>query len=358
MIIFLLGTSAELIKTWPVLKKLEDRSDVTVALSGQHEIDPQLISLVLKHHRISSILPNQQTDKINGFTFVKWMGRFFVAVNFFMSGLSRHKKQSVFVVHGDTMTALIGAGVAKLWRRKVMHIEAGYRSGSWRHPFPEEIIRVILDRICDVSFCPTEQEAQNISKNKVAIVTHGNTGADAFFLAQSYLSSQPIVLAKDDSISRFGLVTIHRAELIYNEAALLKLLSTLSKISETVPLKFFLGKFESEIIKRLLGRFTHQIILLEKLSYLEFVNNVLDCEFVVTDSGGLQQECNYLGKTCYIVREYVEDKSLRSNCQVVGNDGKGLVEIFATAQHITNPSMLPLDPSPSGIILQRLLEDA
>jgi UDP-N-acetylglucosamine 2-epimerase (non-hydrolysing) len=336
---FFFGTTAEYIKLWPVLNDLKTFKLVQVFNTQQHQMNFDLLSGLPIPFSIQNLHKNYSA-KSNIPDFLLWSLRTFLATSW---SLLKEKRNSQVIVHGDTATALIVGVCTKLLGRKLLHIEAGYRSGSIGNPFPEELIRIVLDRISDVSFCPSEDQMKNIKRKSRAINTFGNTGADSTWR-----------LLGDDlgnlATTAFGIVTLHRSELILNEKLLMTFLTSINAVNPEYPMILYVGAFEKEKISRLLRNVGSSIQLVDKLTYDRFIRLVNNAPFVITDSGGLQQECNLIGIPCFIARENTEETVLRSNCTLIGNDGRKISDSISSYKEMRLNSLLPLNPSPSEII--------
>jgi UDP-N-acetylglucosamine 2-epimerase (non-hydrolysing) len=209
------------------------------------------------------------------------------------------------LVHGDTFTAPLGAVIGHLLGARVGHVEAGMRSGSLTHPFPEEVNRRIAGRIVDLHFAPTEQEAWNLRRRRGAVVTTGaNTVVDAVRYALARPEGPAVELPEEYAVS-----TLHRFELVRQEDQYREVLEILKEYAEKLPIIYFAGASERERLSQygLLGLFDGENFRIEdKLSYVRFLPVLARAKFVVTDSGGLQQETGHLGIPCAVHRAYTE----------------------------------------------------
>jgi UDP-N-acetylglucosamine 2-epimerase (non-hydrolysing) len=211
----------------------------------------------------------------------------------------------IVLVHGDTFTCPIGALVGRFLGVRVGHIEAGLRSGSLRHPFPEEFNRRVAARLVHLHFPPTAVEAANLRGRRAPVVTTGaNTIIDTVRYALS--RSRPTVL---ELPARYGLATLHRFELVTREDLYRSVLETLKEFSVKLPVVYFCGVPERARLARygLLSLFDETYFRIEdKLSYVAFLPILAGASFVVTDSGGLQEETAHLGIPCAVFRNRTE----------------------------------------------------
>jgi UDP-N-acetylglucosamine 2-epimerase (non-hydrolysing) len=211
----------------------------------------------------------------------------------------------VVLVHGDTFTAPLGALVGRLLGAKVGHVEAGMRSGSLRHPFPEELNRRVAGRIVQVHFPPTQRDANNLRRHRGQVVTMGaNTIVDAVRYALEHPRPTDLELPAE-----YGLATLHRFELVSREDLYRTALETLKEYSAKLPIVYFAGASERERLEQygLLNLFDGvDFRIEEKMSYVTFLPILAQATFVVTDSGGLQEESGHLGIPCAVHRNRTE----------------------------------------------------
>ena len=213
------------------------------------------------------------------------------------------------LVYGDVNSTVAAALVAAKLRVRVGHVEAGLRSGDWT--MPEEINRVVTDRLSDVLFLPSRDAAENLSAEGVAAERMhfvGNVMIDTlcWALPQAQALDAP---ARHGVAGRpYAVVTLHRPSNVDDPVVLGELLDALGRLAAKLPVLFpvhprtrnridGLGKL------RVAGR---KLELLEPLGYLEMLGLVAGAALVVTDSGGLQEETTYLGVPCITVRPNTE----------------------------------------------------
>jgi UDP-N-acetylglucosamine 2-epimerase (non-hydrolysing) len=188
------GTSAELIKLWPLIEALEERTSVSLLTTNQQpselrELEKRLSLGPIFHLR--SPLKSNLTSKIR---VLPWL----VAVTVksvwrlrILKKTAKKQNRDVLVfVHGDTMTCVVGAVAAQITGCEVAHIEAGLRSHDWRNPFPEEIDRIVTARLADFHFAPDEVAVKNLEGRGGEIVnTGGNTARDSLRIMQKRINS-------------------------------------------------------------------------------------------------------------------------------------------------------------------------
>ena len=221
------------------------------------------------------------------------------------------------LVHGDTTTSFAAALAAFYHKVPVGHVEAGLRTGDTMHPWPEEMNRRLVDAISDVFFAPTESAranllAEGVDESKIEIT--GNTVIDALFMARDRLASDAALfevvekqLPDLDPAKRVILVTGHRRENFgqgFEQIChALEKLASRNDIEIVYPVH--LNPNVRDPVNRILGGHRN-IHLIEPLPYLPFVHLMGMCHFVISDSGGIQEEAPSLGKPVLVTRSKTE----------------------------------------------------
>lgn len=303
-ILVFIGTRPEAIKMAPLVKELRKNSDfkVTVLLSGQHQ---QMVASVLD---IFSIKPDLD---LNIFTPNQSMSQAFAKI---ISGVDQYlhsEEIELMLVHGDTLTCSAGAMAAFFNQVPVGHIEAGLRTHDNTNPFPEEVNRVFADQVSEIYFAPTKKAANNLieeGKREENIFVTGNTGIDALkYVAQLNSSFQDKTLQTIDFSRKILLVTTHRRESFGTilegiHQALKELVERNTDVEIVFPVHPNPNVRTSvEILKS-----SNRIHLVEPVSYLDMVNLMKKCYFIMTDSGGIQEEAPSLGKPVLVLRTTTE----------------------------------------------------
>ena len=209
------------------------------------------------------------------------------------------------MVYGDTDSTLAGALTAKKLHIPVAHVEAGLR--SFNETMPEEINRILTDRISDLLFCPSETAANHLhDEGRLAhgarIVMCGDVMKDAArqFSPKMKAPASPLP-------DRFVLCTFHRTENIDNPHILQQLLRTLEQTCQTLPVVCPLHPHTRKSMEAL-GYPVDQspILFIHPVGYLEMLYLLSHSTFVMTDSGGLQKEAYYMHKYCITLRNETE----------------------------------------------------
>ncbi|SDD82556.1 UDP-N-acetylglucosamine 2-epimerase (non-hydrolysing) [Sanguibacter gelidistatuariae] len=326
MIAFIVGTTAELIKIAPVYHELVARGrSAEIWYTGQHvnELPGVLGDLDLPAPAIWLVPERGAKNLARTAQVPGWVLRLFRTVLSQRSELrARLRSDSgtpIVLVHGDTFTTLFGSIIGRILRAKVGHIEAGLRSGHLLHPFPEEINRKVTARLAYMHFAPGEIEARNLSRRRRVVVTGGNTVIDSVRLALSKRAENPVAGLPD----QYGVATLHRFELVRDKQMYESALRVLKDASKRMPIVYFAGESEKARLAEygLESIFDEQFLLRDKLRYVEFLPVLSGARFVVTDSGGVQEECAHLGIPCAVHRVKTErHQGIGHNVMLTGMD--------------------------------------
>lgn len=312
MIAVVYGTTGELIKLAPVLRILKERDAPVITIcTGQQvqQIPPLLADFDLPQPDLWIGHGHRGRDLERA----AWIPRWLSEVVFAFAGRRRQLRarlvaepeRPLVLVHGDTFTTVIGALIGRTLRVPVAHLEAGLRSGSWRDPFPEELDRRAAARLATIHFAAGEQAAENLRRARVKgeiVDTGANTICDALELVPA---AAPDVGLPGEP---FGLVSLHRFELLERSAAFREILELLQETSRRVPLLFVNHPVTAAAIadQRLEELFDERFRRVPRQRYFHFISLLKASSFLVTDSGGSQEECAYLGHPCLVHRARTE----------------------------------------------------
>ncbi|WP_335903760.1 non-hydrolyzing UDP-N-acetylglucosamine 2-epimerase [Shewanella algae] len=215
-----------------------------------------------------------------------------------------NESPNIVIVYGDTNSTLAGALAAAKLKVPVAHVESGLRSFN-RH-MPEEINRVLTDKLSTLLFCPTQEaynnlvdEGYNLSQAKAYVV--GDVMLDA---AKFYESSAVKPRLNSGLRQGFVLATIHRAENTDNINNLRTIFTALNEISGDIDIVCPIHPRTKTILDSLEFKFNFEIV--EPVSYFEMIWLLKNCSFVMTDSGGLQKEAFFFEKYCLTLRQQTE----------------------------------------------------
>ena len=234
------------------------------------------------------------------------------------------------MVYGDTNSTLAGALAASKLHIKIAHIEAGLRSFNMK--MPEEINRILTDRVSSLLFCPTQAAVGNLNNEGiqtwgkgVKLVLAGDVMQDGAIFYKN-LAQKPLGLIVAEE---FVLCTLHRAENTDEVGRLSNIVSALNDIAAQKQVVLPLHPRTRKIIEK--GAYeTGNITIIDPVGYLNMVWLIDHCELVMTDSGGLQKEAFFFQKPCITLRdetEWVELVELGANV-LVGADKRKIAAAF------------------------------
>lgn len=244
------------------------------------------------------------------------------------------EKPDAVIVYGDTNSTLAGALAAKKLHLKVVHIEAGLRSFNMK--MPEEINRVLTDKISDLLSCPTDiaiknLEREGIDNSKVQIEKHGDIMKDAVAYYQQLSSDKSSIINDLNLIGeKFVLATIHRQENTDDVDKLKSIFESLEKVHETHKVVLPLHPRTQKVLEE--NNMTTNIVLTEPVGYYSMLELLKNCTMVITDSGGLQKEAFFNKKHCIIVRDETEWIELvdKGYAKIVGSNSSSILDAFTS----------------------------
>lgn len=240
------------------------------------------------------------------------------------------EKPDGVLVYGDTNSTLAGALAASKLHIPVIHVEAGLR--SYNMQMPEEINRILTDRISNVLFCPTDTAVNNLKKEgfdgmPVQIIKSGDVMQDAalYYAAKAARKSNIIQTL---GVSHFVLATLHRQENTDDPQKLKAIVSGLNTINKQVKVVVPLHPRTKNILQQL--QLPVEFTIIDPIGYFDMILLLQSCEMVITDSGGVQKEAFFFGKHCITLREQTEWVELVEHGfnRLVGSDVQLLMEAY------------------------------
>ena len=326
------GTRPEAVKMAPVyfaLRESEKFETVFLATAQHRQMLDQTLSVfgIRPEHDLDLMQPGQTLPDLTGRVLSavsKWCDTF---------------KPAALLVQGDTTTVLASALAAFYARIPIGHVEAGLRTGNMASPFPEEMNRRLTSPITRWHFCPTEVSKANLENEGIHSGLHvtGNTVVDALLWVRSRLKSVgvtsvdvskrvniPETFLKEfiDAGRRWILVTGHRRESFGDGFE--RICQSIARITETFPevgvlYPVHLNPQVREPVQRILGS-NSRVALVEPAGYEDFVWLMDRCTFLLSDSGGVQEEAPSLGKPVLVMRDTTErpEGVDAGTCRLVG----------------------------------------
>ena len=303
-ILSIFGTRPEAIKMAPVIKELENRpkdfESVVVVTAQQREMLDQVLSIfeIKPDYDLNIMQPNQTLAQLTSRVLMK------------LDPILEAEKPDIVLVHGDTTTSFVASLAAFYHQIKIGHVEAGLRTWDKYAPFPEEMNRQMTDCLSDIYFAPTIVSKENLLQANIAeekIFVTGNTVVDALQKTTKHGFSHPITKLWDPS-SKKVLLTCHRRENFGKPMenvfkAVIKMIEMYPELEVIYPVhpNPNVKKQAEEIFKD-----QKRVHLIEPLDVVEFHNCMSQCYFIMSDSGGVQEEAPSLGKPVLVLRDVTE----------------------------------------------------
>ncbi len=307
------GTRPEAIKMAPVVRALaaDPRFEAKVCVTAQHRsmLDQVLRDFeITPDHDLNVMSPGQDLYDVTS------------RVLLGLRDVLKAEKPDAILVHGDTTTTLAATLAAFYAHVKVGHVEAGLRTGNLESPWPEEANRVLADKLCHWHFAPTQWSADNLLREGAEpsrVVVTGNTVIDALLYMRDRVVAQPLDAyraaygAAWDVIAgegRLVLITGHRRE-SFGEG-FLNICKAIRTLAERHPdVAFVYPVHLNPNVRAPVGQLLtglSNVYLIEPVDYAPFVRLMARSTFLLTDSGGIQEEAPSLGKPVLVMRDTTE----------------------------------------------------
>lgn len=325
-IVTILGARPQFVKAAVlsrIIAKYHEIEEVIIH-TGQH-YDTNMSAVFFKEMNIPK--PKYSLD-INGLSHGAMTGQMLEKIE----QVLLKEKPEVVVVYGDTNSTLAGALAAKKLHIKIIHIEAGLRSHNLK--MPEEINRILTDRISDLLLCPTDTAVNNLHKEGFAnfdtkIVKCGDIMKDAVdFYGKTSAEKSTIIYDLNLKHNEFVLATIHRQENTDDKESLKSIFNGLGQINQQYKVILPLHPRTQKMLER--HRISSDVSFIEPVGYFDMLELLKHCKMVITDSGGLQKEAFFNRKHIIIVRDETEWVELVENkfAKIVGSDVTKIIKIF------------------------------
>lgn len=359
---FFIGTEAELMKMFKVIIEAKERGyECKIISNGQNDLNNSHF-LQLVGGCVDIDLTNYGKKEKNAFGYAGWFIKTeklgVEVLNSEMKGLD--KKNVLMIVHGDTLSTLMGARIAKRAHINYVHVESGLRSYNLFSPFPEEIDRYWSSKNSKINFCPKKDYADYAEKafKGKSVNTEYNTGIETLYYAIEQNSKTILPRPLED---KYFLVAIHRQENLMNEKYLKNTFRNIMDLSKEMNCLFiYHEQTKNALVKNNIWEEFSQcdnITILPRQDYFSFINCVENSEFVVADGCGNQQEFYYLGKPYLIMRTKVEKNSegIGWNAKYFEGDYTNIGKFSQTYRDYIHEKIIPIK-SPSKIVMNSIDE--
>ena len=374
MIHVLIGTKAQFIKMAAVMQGLAIRKvPFNVIPLGQHA---ETVARLARQFDMQDALPPLRGRGAKDVASIPgaagWLAVRLLTILFrpgYLRDTLFQGRGGIALIHGDTLSTLVGLLMAKRAGLRVAHVESGLRSWSFLHPFPEEGIRVICMRYADYLFAPSDEAAANCAKMEVpgrVYRTPGNTGMDA---VRAVASGHVPAAVKPEG--RYVLVSIHRFENLYSRGRMKCILDAVEEVARRYPVRFILHK---PLERRLRtsgsrdwlpgrsgdagrpSRSGSAITCLPLQEYPQFLEYIKHAEFVITDGGSVQEECYYFGVPCLIMRKGTERSEGIGENAVLSKFDKDIMDVFFRSYQEYRRQPMLATKSPANSLVETVLQ--
>jgi len=357
MIHFFIGTKAQFIKIAPIMVEMNNRGlSYRYIDSGQHADLTQSLRKTFSIREPDISLSRSAGSIVSITEALKWY------LGCRLKSITDHiwLEKDVFpdggicIIHGDTLSTLLGMDMAINAGLSVAHVEAGLRSFNIFNPFPEELIRIRCMKKSDILFAPSDEAMSNLRQMRLAdkaIRIEGNTVVDALRLA----AGRPISINIPEK--PFALATCHRLETIASKDRFAKVVALLNRMSKDMTVLFVIHQPTLKYLERfgLLASLNRNIEKVSMLDYDEFSSLERAASVILTDGGSIQEECFYLNKPCLILRKTTERSDGLGRNAVLWNFDNSVAESFLNKHSVAPSADLDDLPHPSVEIVDTLI---
>ncbi|GLS89613.1 UDP-2,3-diacetamido-2,3-dideoxy-D-glucuronate 2-epimerase [Psychromonas marina] len=325
-ILTILGARPQFVKASSVSRAINNAENISEVIvhTGQH-FDSNMSKIFFDEMHIP--VPKYNLN-INGLSHGAMTGQMIEKIE----EILQLEKPDWVLVYGDTNSTLAGSIAASKLHIKVAHVEAGLRSFNMK--MPEEINRILTDRVSDVLFCPTSSALNNLKQEgypnissrgcNQSIVNVGDVMQDSAIYYKDFATKPDVELANN-----YILATVHRAENTDNKERLSGIFDALNEIAKTKQVVLPLHPRTKAILEKNYD-VSPNITMITPVGYLEMVYLIMNSDLIMTDSGGLQKEAFFFKKPCITLRDETEWVELIENQYnvLVGADKNKILDVF------------------------------
>lgn len=325
----IVGTRPEASKLMPVyfaLKKNNEHQVIMISTGQHREMIQQIFSFfdIVPDYDLDVMVSNQTLSSLSARLLLE-LGKLFEEI-----------KPDAIVVQGDTTTCFVGALAAYYQKIKVIHVEAGLRTGDKFAPYPEEVNRKLVADIADIHFAPTIHAAKALKEENINanVFIVGNTVVDSILIARKkvYLNEKQYAVLFEHIVGSYDkliLITCHRRESF--GTGLQNICSALKHLAQSYPQFSFvfpvhLNPHIQMPVKEALSDIKN-VFLIDPLPYDQMVYLMNEAFLIMTDSGGIQEEAPTLKKPVIVMRTTTErPEGVEAGCSVLVGTDQQLIE--------------------------------
>ncbi len=347
-VLAVVGARPNFVKMAPLLAALEgeDGVEIRVLHTGQHydrALSDGLIERLEMRHPDANLGVGSGTHAEQG-----------AAVMIGVEKELAERRPDVAIVAGDVNSTLAAALAAVKVHVPIAHVESGLRSRDWS--MPEEVNRVLTDRVSDLLLCTSADAVENLAAEGISgdgVQLVGNTMIDSLRRILDGTDREAVLSAQDLERREFALITLHRPALVDDPEELGPVMEVLGDLSRTLPVVFPAHPRTSERLREAGIEPGEAVRLLEPLEYPEFIALEAEARLVVTDSGGVQEETSVLGVPCLTYRDSTERPitvELGTNRLIGKNPGalRSAVADLLSGEPPETPPQIPLWDGAAG----------
>jgi len=354
-IVTILGARPQFVKAAVLSRVILEFNEIEEIIihTGQH-YDANMSAVFFEEMQIPK--PKYNLD-INGLGHGAMTGQMLIKIE----ALLIEEKPVAVVVYGDTNSTLAGALAAQKLGIKVVHIEAGLR--SYNMQMPEEVNRILTDRISNLLLCPTQTAIDNLENegflnHAIKIVKSGDIMKDAVEFYGALCKEKATVVQKENlKEGEFVLATIHRQENTDNIEALKEIFKGLTKIHQKKQVVMPLHPRTKAVLEKYNLKFP--ITFVNPVGYYDMLALLKNCALVVTDSGGLQKEAFFNKKACIIAREETEWIELVNSgfAKLVGSNSVLMYKTFEELLNKKHDFSISLYGNQVGVVMYKEIKE-
>jgi len=309
-IMTILGARPQFVKAAAVSREIENYSDIeeVIVHTGQH-YDHNMSDIFFNEMQIPK--PNYNLD-INGLSQGAMTGQMIER----LEGLMIQVNPTVILLYGDTNSTLAGALSGRKLNIPILHIEGGLR--NFDLTIPEDVNRILTDRISDTIFYSTEVAKRNLMNEgydnlDTKLIKTGDLMADTVFYYSKISNEQSCIIEELNLDKKeYILTTVHRQSNVSQEN-LTEIINALNEISKNMKLIFPIHPNTKQCIRKYDIEISDNIKLIEPIGYFDMLQLLKKSQFVITDSGGLQREAYLMKKKSLLLMEYTPWEELVDN---------------------------------------------
>lgn len=344
-IVSIIGARPQFIKHSPLHDRLSEYFKDTVIHTGQH-YDDNMSEIFFREMNIEK--PDYNLH-IGSKSHAVQTGMMMKGIEEILNKI----KPACVIVYGDTNSTVAGSLTAAKMQIPVVHIEAGLRSCNME--MPEEINRVITDRLSFINFAPTKEAVRNLKNEGLTGIYSGDVMYDAFLKYSAFAEHRDISCMMPLKTEEFALLTIHRASNT-EPVRLRKLLKELD--SKGVKMVFPVHPRTAAVIDKLRAGKYKNIHMIKPLGYIDMLAMIQKASAVITDSGGLQKEAYWASRQCITLRPETEwTETLKHGRNILCPDAECIITEIIKPLRISNPGKHYGNGNASKMIAE-ILEEA